>query len=59
MVLIRGGGVKDSPGVKSHCIRGVKDLLGIPNRRRGKLEYGAEKTQIDMNERSLLKFFFV
>ena len=26
MVLIRGGRVKDSPGVKSHCIRGVKDL---------------------------------
>ncbi|KAK2646479.1 hypothetical protein Ddye_021674 [Dipteronia dyeriana] len=33
MVLIR---VKDSPGVKSHRIRGVKDLLGIPNRRRGR-----------------------
>ncbi|KAL4626265.1 hypothetical protein ACB092_05G083800, partial [Castanea dentata] len=28
MVLIRGGRVKDLPGVKSHCIRGVKDLLG-------------------------------
>ncbi|KAK7297732.1 hypothetical protein VNO77_47730 [Canavalia gladiata] len=33
MVLIRGGRVKDLPGVKSHCIRGVKDLLGIPDRR--------------------------
>ncbi|KAH0988158.1 hypothetical protein GBA52_015335 [Prunus armeniaca] len=32
MVLIRGGRVKDSPGVKSHRIRGVKDLLGIPKR---------------------------
>ncbi|KAL8257370.1 hypothetical protein R6Q59_029411 [Mikania micrantha] len=32
IVLIRGGRVKDSPGVKSHCIRGVKDLLGIPVR---------------------------
>ncbi|XAR51019.1 hypothetical protein NMG60_11005517 [Bertholletia excelsa] len=43
MVLIRGGRVKDSPGVKSHCIRGVKDLLGIPDRRKGRSKYGAEK----------------
>ena len=35
--------MKDSPGVKSHCIRGVKDLLGIPDRRRGRSKYGAEK----------------
>uniref|UniRef100_A0A2C9U4R0 Ribosomal protein S12 n=1 Tax=Manihot esculenta TaxID=3983 RepID=A0A2C9U4R0_MANES len=43
MVLIRGGRVKDSPGVKSHFIRGVKNLLGIPDRRRGISKYGAEK----------------
>ena len=43
MVLIRGGRVKDLPGVKFHCIRGVKDLLGIPDRRRGRSKYGAEK----------------
>jgi small subunit ribosomal protein S12 len=43
IVLIRGGRVKDSPGVKFHCIRGVKDLLGIPDRRRGRSKYGAEK----------------
>lgn len=43
IVLIRGGRVKDSPGVKSHCIRGVKDLLGIPDRRKGRSKYGAEK----------------
>ncbi|CAK8540477.1 unnamed protein product [Lathyrus sativus] len=43
MVLIRGGRVKDLPGVKSHCIRGVKDLLGIPDRRRGRSKYGLEK----------------
>lgn len=43
MVLIRGGRVKDLPGVKYHCIRGVKDLLGIPTRRRGRSKYGAEK----------------
>ncbi|XP_021991609.1 ribosomal protein S12, mitochondrial [Helianthus annuus] len=43
IVLIRGCRVKDSPGVKSHCIRGVKDLLGIPDRRKGRSKYGAEK----------------
>nr|ARX63694.1 ribosomal protein S12 [Najas guadalupensis] len=43
IVLIRGGRVKDSPGVKYHCIRGVKDLLGIPDRRRGRSKYGADK----------------
>ncbi|KAK8937686.1 hypothetical protein KSP40_PGU005099 [Platanthera guangdongensis] len=41
--LVRGGRVKDSPGVKSHCIRGVKDLLGIADRTRGRSKYGAER----------------
>nr|GEW37794.1 ribosomal protein S12, mitochondrial [Tanacetum cinerariifolium] len=39
IVLIKGGRVKDSPGVKSHCIRAVKDLLGIPDRRKGRSKY--------------------
>ncbi|KAL5058555.1 hypothetical protein RYX36_030159, partial [Vicia faba] len=43
MVLIREGRVKDLPGVKSHYIRGVRDFLGIPDRRRGISKYGAEK----------------
>ena len=43
MVLIRGGRVKDLPGVKFHCIRGVRDLLGIPDRRKGRSKYGAER----------------
>ncbi|KAF5797031.1 putative ribosomal protein S12/S23 [Helianthus annuus] len=43
IVLIRGGRVKDSPGMKSDCIRGVKDLLGIPDRRKGRSKYGAGK----------------
>ncbi|KAG8646524.1 hypothetical protein MANES_09G011803v8 [Manihot esculenta] len=42
-VLIRGGKVKDSPRVKSHCIRGVEDLLGISDQRKGRSKYGAEK----------------
>nr|AKI85100.1 ribosomal protein S12 [Geranium phaeum] len=43
IVLIRGGRVPDLPGVKFHCIRGVKDLMGLPNRRQGRSKYGAEK----------------
>ena len=58
MVLIRGGRVKDLPGVKSHCIRGVKDLLGIPDRRRGRSKYGAEKPKsIWMEDASWTCFF--
>nr|ULQ69020.1 ribosomal protein S12 [Carex gibba] len=43
IVLVRGGRVKDLPGVKFHCIRGVRDLLGIPDRRKGRSKYGAER----------------
>ena len=35
--------LKDSPGVKSHCILGVNDLMGILNRRRGRSKYGAKR----------------
>nr|CAA45194.1 ribosomal protein S12 [Brassica napus] len=41
--VVRGGRVKDSPGVKSHGIRGVKDLMGIPGEIIGRSKYGAEK----------------
>ena len=44
-VLIRGGRVKDLPGVKFHCIRGVRDLTGIPDRKRGRSKYGTEKAK--------------
>jgi small subunit ribosomal protein S12 len=43
VVLIRGGRVKDLPGVKYHCIRGVKDLQGVVNRRRARSKYGTKK----------------
>jgi small subunit ribosomal protein S12 len=43
VVLIRGGRVKDLPGVKYHCIRGVFDLQGIPKRRRARSKYGTKK----------------
>lgn len=43
VVLIRGGRVKDLPGVRYHIIRGSKDLLGVEKRRRGRSRYGAKK----------------
>jgi small subunit ribosomal protein S12 len=43
MVLIRGGRVKDLPGVRYHIIRGILDTAGVDNRKRGRSKYGAKK----------------
>eukprot|EP01018_Ginkgo_biloba_P040808 Gb_37211 [translate_table: standard] len=43
MVSIKGGRVKDLPGAKFHRIRGVKDSLGTPGRRRGRSKHGAKR----------------
>jgi small subunit ribosomal protein S12 len=43
VVLIRGGKVKDVPGVKYHSVRGVYDLQGVKNRKQGRSKYGAKK----------------
>jgi small subunit ribosomal protein S12 len=43
VVLIRGGRVKDLPGVRYHIIRGVLDTQGVQNRQRGRSKYGAKK----------------
>ena len=42
IVLVRGGRVKDLPGVRYHIIRGTLDCLGIENRRRGRSKYGTK-----------------
>ena len=42
IVLIRGGRVKDLPGVRYHIIRGTLDAVGVANRRRGRSRYGAK-----------------
>nr|AKL79262.1 ribosomal protein S12 [Viscum scurruloideum] len=47
LVLIRGGRLKDAPGVKYHCIRGVHDLLGIQDRRSSRSKYGTRKTVVE------------
>ena len=43
VVLIRGGRVKDLPGVRYHIIRGTHDALGVSDRRQGRSKYGAKR----------------
>ncbi len=43
VVLIRGGRVKDLPGVRYHIIRGVLDLQGVNGRLRGRSKYGTKR----------------
>ena len=41
VVLIRGGKVRDLPGVRYHVVRGVLDTEGVQDRKRGRSKYGA------------------
>ena len=43
IVLVRGGRVKDLPGVRYHIIRGVLDTAGVTDRRKSRSKYGAKK----------------
>jgi len=43
VVLVRGGRVKDLPGVRYHIVRGVLDTQGVANRMRARSKYGAKK----------------
>jgi small subunit ribosomal protein S12 len=43
VVLIRGGRVKDLPGVRYHIVRGTLDTLGVSDRRQGRSKYGAKR----------------
>lgn len=42
VVLVRGGRVKDLPGVRYHIVRGTLDAAGVANRRQGRSKYGAK-----------------
>ena len=46
IVLIRGGRVKDLPGVRYHVIRGTLDTLGVEGRRQGRSKYGAKRPKV-------------
>lgn len=43
VVLVRGGRVKDLPGVRYHIIRGTLDAMGVQDRKQGRSKYGAKK----------------
>jgi len=43
VVLIRGGRVKDLPGVRYHIVRGTLDLQGVADRKQGRSKYGTKK----------------
>lgn len=43
VVLVRGGRVKDLPGVRYHIVRGNLDLQGVANRKNGRSKYGAKR----------------
>ncbi|MDO8507712.1 MAG: 30S ribosomal protein S12 [bacterium] len=44
VVMIRGGRVKDLPGVRYHIVRGALDTAGVQNRKQGRSKYGAKKS---------------
>ena len=46
VVLIRGGRVKDLPGVRYHIIRGALDTEGVTDRNRGRSKYGTKKSGV-------------
>jgi small subunit ribosomal protein S12 len=43
VVLVRGGRVKDLPGVRYHIVRGALDATGVNNRKQGRSKYGTRK----------------
>jgi small subunit ribosomal protein S12 len=45
LVMIRGGRVKDLPGVRYHIIRGTLDTAGVTDRKQGRSKYGAKKAK--------------
>ncbi len=45
IVLLRGGRVKDLPGVRYHIVRGVMDTTGVDGRKQGRSKYGATKAK--------------
>lgn len=43
IILVRGGRVKDLPGVRYHTVRGALDTAGVEDRRQGRSKYGTKK----------------
>jgi len=47
VVLVKGGRVRDLPGVRYHVVRGALDSLGVENRKQGRSKYGAKTPKAD------------
>jgi len=47
LVMIRGGRVKDLPGVRYHIIRGTLDTQGVQDRKQARSKYGAKRPKVD------------
>lgn len=52
VVLIRGGRVKDIPGVRYHIVRGTLDTLGVANRKQSRSKYGAKRPKAEQRRGS-------
>ncbi len=48
IVLVRGGRIKDLPGVRYHIVRGAADTQGVSGRKQGRSKYGSKKKQIEV-----------
>ena len=48
IVLVRGGRVKDLPGVRYHIVRGTQDASGVDARRQGRSKYGAKRPKVEV-----------
>jgi small subunit ribosomal protein S12 len=46
LVLIRGGRIRDLPGVRYHIVRGALDTAGVDGRRQGRSKYGTKKAKV-------------
>ena len=46
IVVIRGGRVKDLPGVRYHIVRGTLDTVGVENRKKSRSKYGTKKQEV-------------
>ena len=55
VVLVRGGRVKDLPGVRYHIIRGTLDTAGTANRKQGRSKYGAKRDEEEVRVRCHVK----
>lgn len=52
VVLVKGGRVRDLPGVRYHVVRGTLDCLGVDKRRQARSQYGAKKTKTEAVKKS-------